>query len=437
MLILLSILLIGTLLGTLIANLFPGIDPDSWQFALISLHALIVIFYLLLKGGRYKNLIIIGFILRLALMICNFNNLFPIPGDGIDTENFHRYSVANAFHGGNYDYTHYTDFLVMLYRICGVPGRWLAQYINVVLGVGVILAVKKTADFLGSPAKVKRNALLIVSLLPHLIIFSAILLREMWIICSIAYSAYWFVKWASTKKLKYAVLSSGFVLLGAYMHSGVILILIGYVMAFLFLNLKTFRTKISIGKILIVGIAIFAAVAFSSFSDIFLDKFSTAENIDDVLEYRNKISEGGSAYLTWINSNSVGQMLLYSPLLILYFILSPMVFAIRNVADVAALLLNTFIFLGLFLVIFWKYFRYRHHDFFKGVTKYLIIAFMCGIFVMSLGTKASGVALRHRMKVFPVMVASYLVIGTGTYNMKNNKIINQRNYGNGQTPTQT
>lgn len=431
----LTILLVGTLTGSLLSNLFPQVDPDVWQFAIISAHALITLLYLLVKGGEYRYIIVIGFILRLAMLLCNYYDLFPIPHNGMDTENFHQYSIMNAFHGGDYHYTHYNDFLTVLYRMAGYPARWLAQYVNVILGMGVIFAARKTAVFLGVPRRIERNALLIASLLPHLIILSAILLREMWIVCAIAYSAYYFVKWAATGKPLYAALSSACVLLGAYMHSGVILILAGYVMAFALLNLRTFRTNLSVGKLLIVAGAVIAVVTYTSFSEMFLDKFGNTESIDDVLEYTNMASIGGSAYLTWIRNDSAGQLLLYSPLLMLYFVFSPMVFAIRNISDILALLLNTSVFVWLLAVIFGKYFRYRRRDFFKAVTKYLIIAFVCGIFVMALGTKTSGVALRHRMKVIPVMIAAYLVIGTGADNLKNERIIKVEGHENCETIT--
>ena len=187
----------------------------------------------------YKNykqfavIIILGYLLRIVILFSDYFELFTIPFSGADSEKFYDIAYSNVVMGTDRKLTNFSVYLTALFKIIG-PQRLFAQYINVLFGICTIIYTYKSLALMNVDNVRIKKALLLVSFFPQMMIFSSILLRETIIICCTTISLFYFLSWLKQKRLLYMMLTIGFILISAYMHSGMIGMLFGYFYAFIF-----------------------------------------------------------------------------------------------------------------------------------------------------------------------------------------------------------
>ncbi len=352
------------------------------------------------RGLEFRNIILIGFVMRLALLFADYYGWFPILNSGTDTEMFHKVSAANVgqivktFRGG------YTQFLTIIYTITGTS-RLIAQYCNLLFGMGVILLINSCIDMIEVSKTNKKIAIYIVALLPNLNIFSAILLREAWVEFFVALSLYYFVKWFIEGRGVYVPLVMLSLLSAAFMHAGVLGLMLGYIVAFLTYNPKSCEFTLSQTSIVSLVFIGFILVGLSSRVDIFTSKFAGYQSIDDIIEITNGDVQGDSGYLTWINVNSIWQSILFAPLKIIYFLFSPLPTEWRRANDIVGFVIDGALYMGMFYAII----KYKTRNVINRYLKrYLLLSILFASFIFAYGTKNAGTAFRHRAKIVPVIV---------------------------------
>jgi hypothetical protein len=365
---------------------------------------------------KHVTIVLIAYIVRIALLFASYYQLFPIIHDGADTETFNAIATINARKGYiEYSLTNYSVLLSFLYMIIG-PQRLFAQYINLLLGMSAIYYVYQTFTLIKIYDETKKWFLTIVCFTPELIILSGILLRESLIIFSVSISVYLFVKWLFEKNVYCFIFSSGFILLAAWMHSGMIGMLLGYMMAFTLYKHETgkivfsFRSSIAICLCIAFLMFLISIGVFTEYFDRLLEsEDATAEFISQV----NSETEGDSKYLTWINADSPTQAIVFSPLKMFYFLFSPIPFDWRGLRDLIAFCLDSSIIIYLFFTIFkgLKWIRQKKD---KAIVKFLLTAILITAFIYGYGVFTAGTAMRHRTKIIPALI----VMAAISYNHK-------------------
>lgn len=354
---------------------------------------------------EFRNIILLGFVMRLFLLFADYYSWFPILNSGTDTEMFHRVSAANVgqiiknYRGG------YTQFLTILYTVTGTS-RLIAQYCNVLFGMGVIFLVNGCMDMLEVSKKSRQIAICILALLPNFNIFSAILLREAWVEFFVTLSLYYFVKWFISGNGIYIVLVLVSILSAAYMHAGVMGLIIGYSIAFMTYNpqsgIVTFSQTTIVSMILM---GIFSVGIFSRL-DLFTAKFASYESIDDIVAVTNSAVSGDSGYLTWINTNNIWQSLLFAPLKMFYFLFAPLPTEWRRMNDVIGFMIDGVVYMGMCYCII----RYKANSVISSrLKRYLLLSLLITTFIFAYGTKNAGTAFRHRAKFASVIVLMFVV----------------------------
>lgn len=382
------------------------VDSVTFALPIIAVHGLIFFGYLMTrKNGAIGKVLAAALLLRIVLMFCDFFHLFPILNSGNDTESFHHLARL-IYLGGHVDtVSHYPYFLASIYRISFVS-RLLAQYLNVLFGMGVLIMVYKSLVLL----QIKKNTIIIttsiISFLPNAIIFSGILLREAWVEFFVAVSAFYFVKWFVDGKAINVLTCFVALLAASYMHAGVLGLVLGFIAAFLFYSPATgkvtFSTSSVISMIVIVGIWLLIADSF----DMFTTKFN-AFDFDSNKAFLDKVNSqgGGNAdYLTWVDANSTVQGLLFSPLKIFYFLFSPLPTEWRRMIDVVGFAIDGFWYMWMCWAI-WKY-RPGQHIVLK---RFLVISMLCSAFIFGYGTYNAGTAFRHRAKLLSVIAIPFAI----------------------------
>lgn len=209
--------------------------------------------------------------------------------------------------------------------------------------------------------------------------------------------------------------------LASTFHSGVIGISLGYIFAYLFYKKESNNFKFSANTILafIVIIAIFI-LSFTVLNDFIFGKFVNVEGIDDIFKTATSSGAGGSAYLTGLEINNLGQFILFIPIKSIYFLFSPFPWDWRGVFDILTFFFDSM----LYLLTVFSAIRYRKLLKRNPMAVSLVIMLLGTILIFAAGVSNSGTAMRHRQKIVPLFI---LLLGIIITNIRNGRITYEKN----------
>lgn len=390
------------------STLFFPVLRDNVEFyslIFILVHVVFIIYYIVFTEGKYKNILLLGLILRLVILFADIYHWFPVLHSGADSETFHGIAKTNQIYDEQRKLTNYTPFLTFLYSITH-SSRIIAQYFNLVMGVSILFIVRKIFEILDIDNKIALISMIILACMPNFVIFSGILLREAWVEFFVILSVYFFVRWFIGGNSLNIPLCMGSILLAAVMHSGTLVVIMGYILAFTSYNPSTGQVQFSSHSISFIIIATVMILLLGDSSDMFTGKFQSASSSDGLLATINADTTGDSAYLTWVKADSLWMGLVFSPLKMFYFLFSPLPTNWRGFGDVIAFMIDS----SFYIFLCWNIARnYRLSNKFGSIKLFLLIGFIISVFVFAFGTYTAGTALRHRAKLLPMLTVLYAV----------------------------
>ena len=385
---------------------------------LFSATFLLLLLILNSKKLWFRQFIALAVILRVVLLLCDMYHLFSIPNLGADSEFFHYLAVTNQNNAHPRYITNYSVFLTSLYSFTN-SSRVVAQFVNVLFGIGVIIFSQKCLLLFNIEEHLVKVGTLILCFEPNLIIFSAGLLREAWVEFFVSVSLYYFLLWYKNNSQRNFLLSLIFLLLGSYMHAGVIGIAVGYFLVYTLYHRGDNSFKFNARS----WFAIFAIIIFVIFLSqnmgVFGEKMAgmDAENADEVIVARYEKSEiGGSDYLQWLPVTDFAGALLFSPLKMFYFLFSPVPWEWRGIQDLLAFVIDS----GWYCILCWAIFRSKANSL-RTLKRGLILSLLCVVFIFGIGVSNAGTAMRHRAKILSLVVVTYCV-------SLSSKVINSKDY---------
>lgn len=352
--------------------------------------------------GRWAKIaVLIGFVLRLVLV---FIDVFitRLPDTGTDDDGFYRESLE-TFNNGTYDFSqnmhgNYSGFLALTYFFIG-SSRFAAQYTNVLFfAISAIVLLKAMCNF-GVTEKNQRIPLLVLCFMPNSMLYNAILRRETIMELCICSSMFFLSRWHMNQRLPSAVLSVLFIALASLFHTAFIIGAPLLVIYYALYDKKKHAVSLSInnlGRMVILLICVL--VIGTGFLSMWSNKFSSVNDMDDIYLVANR-ARGGSVYLADYQVNSIGQLVLFTPLKLFYFLFSPVPWMFRNVMDVVSFFLDAMIYLALLI----KVLRGNKTD----IARLMLTEFIALSIVFALGTFNSGTAIRHRFSVLPYLLVAY------------------------------
>ena len=80
------------------STLFFPVLRDNVEFyslIFILVHVAFIIYYILFTEGKYKNILLLGLILRLVILFADIYHWFPVLHSGADSETFHGIAKTN------------------------------------------------------------------------------------------------------------------------------------------------------------------------------------------------------------------------------------------------------------------------------------------------------------------------------------------------------
>ena len=403
---------IGLLIEILIFTIIrPAVnDYEVVSMCFIGVNSVLVLIGIWLHSKEIRVLLFFAYIFRMVVMFWDIygRKIFIFPNSGGDSEGYMISAAAIATNFKLLSTTvfggFYAKFLGIIFAFTGQE-RLVAQYINVLLGLTTVVILYKTLLLLHVEGKVLKRCIALIAFFPNTIIFSGILLRECITTTFVTLSVYFFIKWYTSKSYRSMFGSVVFLLMASAFHAGVIGILIGYMFFYMFYNHRIRKFSFSYKTILIFLTFIVVGFVVTQYSGTFLGKFGNVQEADDVYAQANA-SRGQSAYLASMEIKSTADMILYGPIKMIYFLSSPLPMNWRGFNDIIIFLIDSSIYIWILLLagLNLKYVKK------KSLTIGIIVILLTTSFIFGIGVSNAGTAMRHRQKIFPIIVILYAVV---------------------------
>ncbi len=370
------------------------------QIFLILFNSLVLYVFLMKnRSNEDKKINLIIFISYLIRLIVLFLDIFCHIGvfSGSDTELFYNSAIGN-----NNLLPNYSKFLKLLIFFVG-DSRLFLEYFNVLFLILSTLIIKKLLLFLSNGNyKALEKSIILFSLWPTNILLSGSLLREPLMIFLNTFSLYFFILWYKKGKILDFIFSCLIMLLSSYFHSGMLLLILGYGLFFVLYNNKTCKFDFHRNTILYLFLIIILFIGlYFIFGSYVTDYFDRISGVEDIALRR---AVGSTDYLTFIdNTSSPFLLVFYTPLRIIYFFFSPMIWDCRGLGVFFTFLFSSCLYIYAFVISF----KSKSHD--SILKKIIIILILLFSIPYSWGTSNSGTAMRHREKILPFLVVIYCI----------------------------
>ena len=293
-------------------------------------------------------------------------------------------------------YRSYSFFCAILYLIFG-SYEIVIRIFNAFLG---ILIAKKVYDIVLLTKlndKIATYVGFLVTFWPSFFLFTSINMRESLIIFITCDLIIRYIKLYSKKEYHFIILAVDFILLALLRKQNLPLYLFIIILHFLFeqFRKKSKRFKLTAGLIIVILI-ICGIIIIDSNLDLLSFKYFSAQ-----MEARTR---GGSAYLEWMEYDSMIDIIKYLPLRFLYFTFGPFIWDIEN-------LFMFFVFLqsSVLIVLSLLTVKYFYDSGFKANREmiFLLIFMLIGLVANSLIDANYGTSFRHRMPyIIPLFIFS-------------------------------
>ena len=418
------VMLIEALLCNVLLQPTADTNAGTIELVLLFVNSIILAVSVLRSVGdkdedqTIKYMIIISLLLRLAILFWDVygRDIFVLPNSEADAEGYKTIAESYAFHGrsGQYDFDEYSFYIGQIYKYIGLQPI-TAQYLNVFFAIYSIVLLYKILCMFDVSAKNKKTAVALACFLPNSMMILSFFLQESVIAFCIILTLYLYTKWWFTGNYFYFFLSFIPSALGAMLHSGAIVPVVAIVATFAFIGNREHKLKITplatVGALLI---SLIVLLYISSNSGTLFSKIGGSLSADNVVQNAGKTDRISDAdYFIGIKGlPSVVDLIVNSPIRMLYFLASPVPWMWRGVNDVIAFFGSSLFYLIVFVNAV-KLIRYRN-----GINKensmwayffVLIIMVLFATFMFGWGVSNSGTALRHREKFTFVFIILFCV----------------------------
>ena len=405
-----SIILLGIIVGIFIGlgSITRGTDLFGLFFLIIYCFIFMTILFKV-KDPVLRNILIIAFALRTGLALFNAF-ISPLPDSGADAISFERigWDYAQAWNMGlevnsrSAAYI-YSKVIGVIYFILGrVPLS--VQFVNVVLGVFIVYYVYKIIIELGATKRSAQTGSVITALFPTLCLYSAITLRENFISFFAIVSVFYFFKWLNSGTISKSVLAVTFLLLSSALFGAMIVIGIVYAVFFIFYQAKIKKWRL-ISKQTFLGIFI-VTIGIILFSFFLANKLPSDLRLIFSPDYMGDRvtsgARGGAAYLVGFTPNSIVDIIIQTPVRIVYFLFAPFPWMISSPDQILGLIdALLYLVLVFYSIRGLKYHKKYNNPAFWAVALMLII--MMATFAW--GISNFGTAIRHRQKIVWLIIS--------------------------------
>lgn len=367
----------------------------------------------------------IGFALRYGAMLYDdYYHVFDFEWNG-DCKDF-RESAINFFYTNEAKFRKQsfgtsTFFMGLVTKLYG-PQRIIIRYINT---LSFMLGALITYKGMKSLSVSENIRILLISWMiftPQNIKNTLISNREGYIQLMVALSVLSFILYVNKNKFIYILIAFISGLIACGFHGGCIGIFIGFIFYILFFEKETKLYQAEVQSFVLFAVfAVFFMFLYNRFADVLFGKIANIESVEDIA-LRNQSNEGGGSdyYIPGGNATTIGVLLLTSPLRMIYFMLSPMPWYWRGLADIGAFITTSIP----QLLILWNSIKIipkmkNSHN--KLILVALIVSAIAIFLIFGWGCKNAGTAIRHRDKFLSLFVIILSILLNAKGREKNEK----------------
>lgn len=375
------------------------------SFAIVSL----LTYFLALRCPDISKILLTALTLRIILILVG-HYFITLPDTTADAESFEGYAwylgrdgfftLIDRFMGPDPYFISW--FVGIAYSLFG-RSILLAQSISLFFGMACIYLAWLLAKKLWND-RVANTVGWTIAIFPSLVLYSIIVMREVYICFFILLALHGVVGWSKTYNFKSVVLAIfGFV--GAiFFHGGMIVGLIVFAVIFGLASLKLFMKSLVSYRINFKTMVFILMFVFSSglyFSNKiyvpYLGTFEKGTNIQTLLKKTSLATAGDASWPKWTIANSPIELLYKGPIRSIYIVFSPFPWDVKKTKHLIGML-DSFLYAYLtFLIllnikIIWK----------DPALRLILIILLSYIFVFGIGVGNFGTGIRHRSK-FAIM----------------------------------
>lgn len=342
-----------------------------------------------------------GYVLRVALLFFDLNcrSIYKLPNSGADSEWFYRQGVLYSV-GKNTVIGPFYTLLGTTFKIIG-NNRLYVQFLLMLLSMIAIIFAAKTITLLNVDSYNRKLAMYVLCLIPNYAILSSLFLRESIVSMFVAISIYFFVKWYKNHSVISLLIAFFCVLLGSMFHSGIMGMALGYIVLLVLGRQDGKNNMHGIKRVLLAAIiSLFFIYLMNNYAEVFFGKMLRLTNAPAIENVATLSEGGGSSYAPYVgNSNSIKNIILYTPLRMFFFLGSPFIWQIRGISDIIALLFNSLFYIYV-LIKSVKFLTVKSCN--RNIVFGLTVVVVITAFVFSWGVTNTGTAIRHRDKMATV-----------------------------------
>ena len=404
-------------------------NNEIYSMVVISIFS-IEFFYYFYKCNKKKSdvgmILLFGLALALRLAIMYYDiyvSTIEVADSGdyrIAAENYFRTNIV-AFRGRTFSVT--TLFMGILYKIYGLQ-RIVLPYAGTMCFMGACHLTNEILKKTEVRNSVRYICMFWMLFTPQNVEITSLSNREGYIIFLTTLSIYYLVMW--WKKKKKSNIVKGIIALGIAMlfHSGVVTIFVGYLIIMAFYNKKDMKIDIKWNSIIILGIVIILfGILFINYKGVLFNKFAGIDELSDISGRAgySKI-EGATYYVPGEGASSLGEIVLYTPIRSIYFMLSPMPWNWRGLSDVCAFAMCSIPHIIIGITSIKQILKKETEDKRKSLLIILGISAIAIAIVFGWGVKNAGTAIRHRDKFLCLYT---ILLGIGI-DMRYNEYVNRK-----------
>ena len=397
----------------LLINMFDNI------IGLNSFLIVILIFLFLAKRYPYlAKIIYVALTIRILFVFFHYN-VAPLPDSIGDAANFEIKAYKWSKDGflntiANYPgpSSYFISWIIAILYSIFDRSELMALSLSLLFGMGSIILACSIAAKLWSKEIAVRVGW-VAALFPALILYSCLVLREVYVCFFLLVAINGCVDWIRNKNIKSLILIIAGFVSATYFHGAMFIGLIIFFLIIFFENIKIFllnllKLKINIKNFFFtLSIIILAAVFISKDIKIpkigSINKFSFKEKI---LEKNRDYDLGTAKYPNWLVAKSGIEIIYKAPIRIIYFTFSPFLWDIKKISHT----------LGMFDGLMYIYLVYliylnRKKILSDQVLKTIFLILLSYLIVYGISVGNFGTGLRHRSKfviLFILLAAPYL-----------------------------
>ena len=371
----------------------------------------IITFFLGLFRPDISRIIFVALILRVTVLLIG-HYLVALPDSTADAVSFERrawelaqdgfFSVIDNYGGAGPKFICW--FIAIPYSLFG-RSILMAKSLSLFFGIGCVFLGWQIAKMIWNN-HVANKVGWTIALFPSLILYSVLIMREVYVVFFLLIALYGIVIWTKTENFKsFVIIIFGFT--GSiFFHGAMLLGAITFMITVGITTLKRlykslFYLRLNIKAFIFFLIFVFCSAYYLSnkISVSYLGSFSKVSNLDFLLSKTQISTRGDASFPEWTKINSKKELIYKAPIRSIYFIFSPFPWDVKKPSHLIGMF-ESFLYMYLFFLILcniksiWK----------DPTLRVILIILLIFIIAFGIGVGNFGTGIRHRSKLVVMMI---------------------------------